>query len=81
MTNDLIAMAMREAVRVTVPADGTFSAESFQAALCRYAGVTSGLNPRMVEAILVGRDDVVMLSDGLFGYTGWEQEGNTNGRG
>lgn len=70
MSNDLIAMAMREATRAVVPPDGTFSAEGFQTALCRYAGVSSGLNRRLIEAILVGRGDVVVLGDGLFRHTG-----------
>ena len=64
MQFDLVKLAMNRASQRFGGGDNVFNGANFSGAFCELAGVASGLDGKVVEAILCGRPDCIQLSGG-----------------
>lgn len=62
--NDLIRFAMVRATERFGGKDGVFNGACFSGAFTELAGVTSGIDGKIVSAMLCGRPDVEVLKGG-----------------
>jgi hypothetical protein len=60
--SDPVRKAMKHAVARFDGSDGTFSAAGFGIALHQLAGLSGGMDGKLVRLLLLGRTDVEMLN-------------------